>query len=86
MSWSHPFLADPGRPIVLASMSPRRAEILRAQQLEFTVQPAHINEDAMPDEAPGSHVERLALDKAKAVAEQAKAAPNCRSWLMLSLT
>ena len=68
MSWQHPFLADPGRPIVLASASPRRADILRAQGLDFTIDPADINEDALPDEAPGPHVERLALEKAQAVA------------------
>jgi septum formation protein len=68
MSWNHPFLADPGQPVVLASGSPRRSDILRAQGLEFTVMPAHINEDALPGEAPGPHVERLALEKAEAVA------------------
>lgn len=70
MSWGHPFLADPGRPIVLASMSPRRADILRAQGLEFAVRPAHIDEDVLPDETPGPHVERLALEKARAVAAE----------------
>lgn len=69
MSWRHPFLADPARPIVLASASPRRSDILHAQGLEFAVKPAHINEDALPDEAPGPHVERLALEKARAVAQ-----------------
>ena len=43
---THPFLRDPGRPIVLASRSPRRAEILRAQGFDFTVQPAAIDETA----------------------------------------
>ena len=71
MSWKHPFLSDPGRPIILASASPRRADILRAQGLEFTVQPAQIDEDVMPGETPGPHVERLALDKARAVAAKA---------------
>jgi septum formation protein len=71
MSWRHPFLADPGRRIVLASASPRRADILHAQGLDFEVRPAHINEDALPGEAPGPHVERLALEKAQAVAVNA---------------
>jgi len=70
MSWQHPFLADPDRPIVLASASPRRSDILQAQGLEFAVRPAHINEDALPDEAPGPHVERLALEKARTVAQE----------------
>ena len=68
MSWRHPFLADPGRPLVLASASPRRADILRAQGLDFTVEPAHIDEVALPGESPGAHVERLALEKARPVA------------------
>lgn len=68
MTWRHPFLADPGRPLVLASASPRRADILRAQGLEFTVEAAHIDEAALSGELPDAHVERLALAKARAVA------------------
>ena len=68
MSGRHPFLPDPGMPVVLASASPRRSDILNAQGLSFTVVPAHIDEGALPDEAPGPHVERLALEKARAVA------------------
>jgi septum formation protein len=69
VSWRHPFLADPARPLVLASASPRRADILRAQGLDFTVEPAHIDEATLPEEAPDAHVERLALEKARAVAK-----------------
>ena len=69
MSWRHPFLADPVRPLVLASASPRRADILRAQGLDFTIEPAHIDEAALPGEAPAAHVERLAFEKARAVAK-----------------
>jgi septum formation protein len=68
MTWRHPFLLDPGRPIVLASSSPRRSDILHAQGLHFAVQPAHIDERVLVDEEPGPHVERLALEKARAVA------------------
>jgi septum formation protein len=68
MTWRHPFLADPGRPLILASASPRRADILRAQGLDFSVEPAHIDESAFPGELPDAHVERLALEKARAVA------------------
>lgn len=64
----HPFLPDPRRPLVLASQSPRRADILRAQGLRFTIAPAEVDESALPDEAPGPHVERLALEKARAIA------------------
>lgn len=68
MSWSHPFLPDPGRPLVLASSSPRRADILRAQGLSFTVRAADVDEAVAPHETPSAHVERLALEKAAAVA------------------
>ena len=66
----HPFLTDPGRPLVLASGSPRRRDILAAQGLVFAVQPADVDESALEGEAPGPHVERLALDKARAVAHE----------------
>ena len=64
----HPFLRPGDRPLVLASRSPRRAEILRAQGLDFTVQPAGIDETVLDDETPAAHVCRLALEKVRAVA------------------
>lgn len=66
--WRHPFLVDPARALVLASQSPRRAEILRAQELAFTTVPAHVDESALENEAPGPHVGRLALEKARTIA------------------
>lgn len=66
--WTHPFLPDPGRPVVLASASPRRADILRAQGLPFSIRPADVDEAVLPGEGTTAHVERLALDKARAVA------------------
>lgn len=68
---THPFLRDPGRPLVLASRSPRRAEILRAQGFEFTVRPAAIDETAEDGETAADHVRRLALEKAAAIAADA---------------
>lgn len=68
MSWIHPFLANPGRPILLASASPRRADILRAQGLSFAVRAASIDEALLAGELPAQHVERLAMEKAGAVA------------------
>ena len=67
---THPFLARPAHPLVLASRSPRRAEILRAQGLTFDVRPAEIDESVLPDEAPAEHVRRLALEKARAIATE----------------
>lgn len=60
------------RPLVLASSSPRRAELLRAAGLPFLVRVAPIDETRLPDEAPEAYVRRLALAKARAV----EAAPD----------
>jgi septum formation protein len=54
--------------LVLASSSPRRAELLDRLGLEFHVAPADIDESGRPGEGPGAYVERLARDKALAVA------------------
>lgn len=65
---SHPFLPPLGLPLVLASRSPRRQELLRAQGLQFTVQPAQLDEVVLEGESPADHVRRLSLEKAAAVA------------------
>lgn len=70
MSGGHPFLPALGRPLVLASASPRRADILRAQGLEFTTAAAEIDEAVQDGEVPAAYVERLALAKARAVADR----------------
>jgi septum formation protein len=54
--------------LVLASASPRRQEILRAAGLRFEVLPANIPEEPLPDEDPRTCAERLAREKALAVA------------------
>lgn len=54
--------------LVLASQSPRRAEILRSAGIPFQVRVAHIDESALPDEPPVAYVRRLAERKALAVA------------------
>ncbi len=54
--------------LVLASASPRRADLLRAAGIEFTVRVADIDETQLPDEAPRDYVARLARQKAQAVA------------------
>jgi len=56
--------------IVLASQSPRRAELLRNAGFAFRVQPAHIPEEIMPHESPSDYVQRLARDKARTVHSQ----------------
>ena len=54
--------------LVLASRSPRRAELLRAAGIEFTVRSAEIDETPREGELPRDYVLRLAKEKARAVA------------------
>ncbi|MDJ0805506.1 MAG: nucleoside triphosphate pyrophosphatase [Gammaproteobacteria bacterium] len=56
------------RPIVLASTSPFRRELLQRLGLDFTVAAPNIDESAKPEEQPDQLVRRLAQLKAKAVA------------------
>jgi septum formation protein len=56
--------------LVLASASPRRQELLRNAGIPFEVQPAHTPEDPLPREGAKDCAERLAREKALAVAKQ----------------
>lgn len=56
--------------LILASRSPRRAEILQAVGWPFEIKAAGIDETLNPGEAPGEYVSRLSLAKAKAVAKK----------------
>jgi septum formation protein len=49
---------------VLASASPRRAELLTSAGFSFLVDPVDIDESVWPGEDPEAHVRRLARDKA----------------------
>ena len=55
--------------LVLASGSPRRAELLRQLDLVFEVAPWEVDETRRPDEAAGDYVNRLAREKALAALE-----------------
>jgi septum formation protein len=55
--------------LILASSSPRRAELLRAAGFEFTIRIPDINEARLPDESPRNYALRLSLEKAMAVAK-----------------
>lgn len=55
-------------PLVLASRSPRRAQLLEMLGLEFEVIPAEVDETAHPSAAPAEVAEHLAREKARAVA------------------
>jgi septum formation protein len=54
--------------LILASASPRRAELLTRIGLAFSIQPADIDETPVTGEAASDYVERLAREKALAVA------------------
>ena len=56
-------------PIVLASGSPRRKQLLEQIDLEFEVVPSQINEDFSINLSPTDFVEHYAQEKAKDVAK-----------------
>ncbi|HYH38172.1 MAG TPA: Maf family nucleotide pyrophosphatase [Azospirillum sp.] len=61
----------PAQRLVLASASPRRLDLLRQIGLvPDAVDPADIDESPLPRELPPQHAARLALAKARAVAER----------------
>jgi septum formation protein len=60
--------------LILASASPRRAEILRSVGWEFTKDVADIDETELPGEMPDDYVQRLAREKAEAVARKYESA------------
>lgn len=53
--------------LILASASPRRAELLRNADILFAVDPAHVPEQPLAHETPLDYAQRLARDKALAV-------------------
>jgi septum formation protein len=53
---------------ILASASPRRRELLTAAGFEFDVEPAHVDETVHAGEQPTAYAQRIARDKALAVA------------------
>ena len=57
--------------LLLASASPRRAELLRAAGFQFDVQPAHVDESIHVNETPEQYVRRVADAKARAVLHDA---------------
>ena len=61
--------------IILASGSPRRAELLRAAGIELDVMPSNADETAHPGETPEAYVRRVAEAKATAVLRRANGRP-----------
>jgi septum formation protein len=60
--------------LVLASASPRRAELLRTAGFAFEVRPAEVDETPRPTEPPAAYALRVARDKAIAAAGRIDAA------------
>jgi septum formation protein len=58
------------RELVLASASPRRAELLTLAGFRFVVDPADVDETEHPGEKPDDYVLRVARDKARTVASR----------------
>lgn len=56
--------------LILASQSPRRAELMRMLNLEFDIVPADIDETYLKHEAAPAHAQRLAREKALVIAER----------------
>ncbi len=63
------------QPLVLASASPRRRELLARAGVSCEVRPADIDEAALPGEGPREYARRLAESKALAVARGLGPAP-----------
>ena len=57
--------------LILASASPRRAEILRDAGIPFAILSSAVDETPFPEETPSQHVQRLADAKAELVAARA---------------
>jgi septum formation protein len=60
-------LKSPCMSLILASASPRRAELLSNAGIPYTVDPAHVPEERGLNEQPADYAQRLAGDKARAV-------------------
>src|SRR5512138_2292088 len=66
-------------PLVLASQSPRRRELLEQLGVPLVVRPAHADERVLPGEAARDYVLRVAREKARAVDGRAPGATRGRS-------
>jgi septum formation protein len=54
-------------PLILASASPRRSELLSNAGISFIVEPADVAEEPFPGELPPQYAQRLARDKARVI-------------------
>jgi septum formation protein len=67
--------------LILASASPRRRELLHALGVRFTVEPSYVPEEPRRGEDPAHFVERMACEKARAVA-----ARHAGAWILAADT
>jgi septum formation protein len=56
--------------LILASASPRRADLMREAGIDVEVQPANVDENVLPAEAPEAYVRRVAEAKGRAVSKR----------------
>jgi septum formation protein len=68
-------------PLILASASPRRSELLRQARITFTVVPSSASEELQLGEAPDVYTLRVAQEKAQAVAKR-----HSGSWILAADT
>lgn len=69
-------------PMILASASPRRADLLTQAGFTFTVQPSHVEETIISD-TPDKIVEDLAFQKANDVYQKAKVQHKGEDFMVL---
>ena len=74
-----------GTKLILASGSPRRAQLLREIVGEFRVVPSQIDEESDKNEEPGAYVLRVSREKAEAVSAGA-ASWNRGCWILAADT
>ena len=71
-----------GPRLILASRSPRRAELLTLLGARFEIVPAEVDERPLAEERPEAHVLRLAEAKARAASPVAPAEPREESLVL----
>ncbi len=70
-------------PLILASASPRRRELLAQLGVEYICKPADIDETPYADESPDAYVRRMALEKAGAARRRH---PDSGAWVLAADT
>src|SRR5277367_3893074 len=63
--------------LILASASPRRAEILRNAGIAFETRPVPFDEKRHPGEPSGDYIRRLAVGKARTAADEHQDSTDC---------